>query len=409
MNLPTRSVQQPPTLAPTVPRRPCRSPMARARAAVMRGFSLVELMIAMVIGLIIMYAVVQIFTATRLTYQMDEGLARLQENARFAFDFIAREVRSGAGYGCARNLRIFNNLNASPAFDFTTPVRGFDANGTDPSASGVTYAYPPGGYPPDNTAVWTPPLDTALAPAAMPGTDVLVVRRISSAPMRLRPPYADADLVYLDPSLAGMFNVNDIAIVYNCDSASVFQVSGVDVAGPNLQHAVLGGATFPDNACPSWGNDPVNCAPDPQQYNDKTEIGLIQTAVFFVARGASGTPSLWVAAYPGTTQELIEGVDNMQILYGFDNSTLAGTRSDGRVDVYLPANLITDWSRVISVRLSLLMSTVNTAGVTDAAADTNTYFLNGLGTADAVEIDPPDDNRRRRVFDTTIVLRSRAL
>jgi hypothetical protein len=55
-----------------------------------------------------------------------------------------------------------------------------------------------------------------------------------------------------------------------------------------------------------------------------------------------------------------------------------------------------------------LVSTVNTSGTSaDVGADTNTYLLLGSDTATAVTIDPPDDNRRRRVFESTIVLRSR--
>jgi prepilin-type N-terminal cleavage/methylation domain-containing protein len=55
------------------------------------GFTLVELMVAVTIGLIILAAVSRIFVTSRASYKLDEGLARVQENGRFAVDFLTRE------------------------------------------------------------------------------------------------------------------------------------------------------------------------------------------------------------------------------------------------------------------------------------------------------------------------------
>jgi len=81
-------------------------------ASAARGFSLVELMIALLIGLIIAIGVVQIFSATRATYQLDESLARAQENGRFALEFLSQDVRHAGYAGCKRDtsVTIFNNL-----------------------------------------------------------------------------------------------------------------------------------------------------------------------------------------------------------------------------------------------------------------------------------------------------------
>ncbi len=57
------------------------------------GFSLIELMIAMLIGLFLLFGVVQIFMGSRLTYQAHEGIGRIQENGRFAIEIMSRQVR----------------------------------------------------------------------------------------------------------------------------------------------------------------------------------------------------------------------------------------------------------------------------------------------------------------------------
>lgn len=58
-----------------------------------RGFTLVELMVAMVLGLILIAGVIQVFAANQQTYRVTENLSRLQESGRFAMEFITREVR----------------------------------------------------------------------------------------------------------------------------------------------------------------------------------------------------------------------------------------------------------------------------------------------------------------------------
>lgn len=57
------------------------------------GFSLIELMIAMVIGLLLIIGITSLFTTTSSINRMENGLARLQENGRFALDRIAEDIR----------------------------------------------------------------------------------------------------------------------------------------------------------------------------------------------------------------------------------------------------------------------------------------------------------------------------
>ena len=63
------------------------------------GLSLIEMMIAMVISLILMLGVVQIFMASRAASRLSEGAARTQENARFALDFLERDIRMAGHMG----------------------------------------------------------------------------------------------------------------------------------------------------------------------------------------------------------------------------------------------------------------------------------------------------------------------
>jgi len=61
------------------------------------GLSLVELMVALLLGLVLMTGIIQVFLASRQTYNTNEAMARMQENGRFALEFISRSARL-AGY-----------------------------------------------------------------------------------------------------------------------------------------------------------------------------------------------------------------------------------------------------------------------------------------------------------------------
>jgi type IV pilus assembly protein PilW len=73
------------------------------------GIGLVELMIAMTLSLIIGAAVIQVFLSQRQTYRVQDDMARVQENARFAFEQIAQDIRQVGYWGCSRKATIVND------------------------------------------------------------------------------------------------------------------------------------------------------------------------------------------------------------------------------------------------------------------------------------------------------------
>ena len=68
-----------------------------------QGLSLIELMIALLIGTILLLGVVQVFGASRTAYQLSEGMSRTQENARFALDYLQRDIRMAGHFGCVND------------------------------------------------------------------------------------------------------------------------------------------------------------------------------------------------------------------------------------------------------------------------------------------------------------------
>lgn len=67
-----------------------------------RGVSLIELMVAMLIGLMVTVGAVGIFMTNRKSYAATESLGRIQESARMAFELMARDIRDADGTACAQ-------------------------------------------------------------------------------------------------------------------------------------------------------------------------------------------------------------------------------------------------------------------------------------------------------------------
>ncbi|KPB72010.1 Type IV pilus assembly protein PilW [Pseudomonas cannabina pv. alisalensis] len=88
---------------------------------VSRGFGLVEIMVALVLGLVVSLGIIQIFTASRGTFQSQNAAARMQEDARFLLSKLVQEIRMTGMYGC---LSFKDYLPVSPAI--TWPAAALD-------------------------------------------------------------------------------------------------------------------------------------------------------------------------------------------------------------------------------------------------------------------------------------------
>src|SRR3546814_5978318 len=109
----------------------------RAHAA---GFSLVELMVAMVLGLLVSGSAIGIFISNRQANRATDSLSRIQENARTAFELMARDVREAGGNPCGRNLLVTSVINGAGGNwwdSLANPVIGYDDGVAFPDGAGI--------------------------------------------------------------------------------------------------------------------------------------------------------------------------------------------------------------------------------------------------------------------------------
>lgn len=94
-----------------------------------RGFNLVELMIAITIGFVIVGAIGYLFIGSRQSFRTTDAISRIQENARYALQTMAHDVRIAGNPGCG-----------APLPTTTAPIMGWDNGTAVPAAEGIPAA-----------------------------------------------------------------------------------------------------------------------------------------------------------------------------------------------------------------------------------------------------------------------------
>ena len=146
---------------------PSQTPRIDARES--SGFTIVEIMVAMTISLILLLGVIQIFMASQTSYSMQSGVARLQENARFALDIIARSVSMAGAQGAtaintAATYDNYNNESFSPNSADVQAVAGTDTISLSYTAATDCQGEATGGTATDIYFIGVNPTDPDLIP-----------------------------------------------------------------------------------------------------------------------------------------------------------------------------------------------------------------------------------------------------
>ncbi len=333
-----------------------------SRCSKAAGFGLVEIMVALVLGLILIAGVLQIFIANRQSFATNEALGKVQENGRFALAFLTEEIRLAGFSGCGNLARKdFVDVRTNPNGDTIKPgdaLLGYE--------DGTGWANPVNG---------TYPLKA--------GTDVIVVRYMQPAVLPLTDTYKPTNANFKTNGNAIRLKKDESVIVTNCSSGVILKITN------NPQQVDPGTeVTF------SHGNNNVSRL----DFAPGSAVSRYKDVTFFVTSAAS-CPDCLVKydATTGVATPLVDGIEALEITYGED------TTGDRVVDVYNSANAVGNWENVVAVRIGLLVRSDRPAfpDVEERPA----YVVNGTNI-DVQEVNN-NDRLMRQVFSTTIALRNR--
>ena len=379
-----------------------------------RGLSLIELMVALALGLLVIAAMIQLFAGNRATFSANEALARVQENGRFGLETLRREVRAVNFYGtCAAKIPIRNHLRTDCGSDITTifdddrAIVGWEFLGTglgetydalaeesdlEPSAGGLNRWR-------SRAGAVNLDLPDFLNNRVVPGSDVLLIR----TPEVVAGVTADGNT----PANADSINLNtnhglekdEIVLITNCATgADLFQ---------NQSNSNASSLSAGSGSCSNPGPGNINNLNWSTAYDDTMQIFRIRIQAFYIGYNATtNEPGLYRANLGlGTVssnvvhEELVGGIESMQVLYGY--SLPADQGGNGQtVDFWITADQVPDWDFVIVARIALLVRSSENMG---AGALRRTFDL--AGTA----FTHPEDGRLRQPFFSSISLRNQQL
>lgn len=285
----------------------------------MRGFGLVELMVALVLGLIVVGGAISVFASNRQAFRATEGLSRLQENARVGFEMMARDVRDAAGNPCSKNIPIVNVLtSATPNgwSDWSVGIRGYDGATALPAV-----------------AFGTAPL-TRVA-----GTDALDLRSAGTGGTTVSSHVAPSAIINV-VSNAGFAN-NDIVLMCSYSQGAIFQITNLP-SGTRIQHNDGGGSSL--NCSKNLGVpldcSPANTANGPEFPQNSTLVRMVSVRWFIGNNDRGGRSLFRQNQNVNPPEEIVDGVTDMDLTY-----LVAGNANY----VAVPGN----WANVNAVRIAL--------------------------------------------------------
>ncbi len=359
---------------------------------------MVELLVAMAIGLILISGMISVFGGNRRSSELNQAMSNMQESARFAIDAISRDARMAGFQGCLD----LNTASATPLGNGAPTTDLFD---TATTGSVVTSAT---NWIPAPHSSFTMPTGN-LAP--IPGTHTLTMQYGSAerAPLTagMTSPADNITISAADEARWGLTG-NELMIISNCDFADLFRISAIATSGTDkiISHDAtansLNGVGI-GNLTADYGNEAIGTA----------ELMLFSSNIYFIGNTGitndNGDPirALYRQSLPYTNPplELIQGVENLRIRFGV-------RQANGQVRYYLPNAPGFQPGEVESVQIGLLMSSWEHAA---SDIDQATYVLAGqpippntdIAAARASALTHAADNRLRLAFNTTINIRNR--
>jgi type IV pilus assembly protein PilW len=313
----------------------------------LRGFGIIELMVAMALGLFLVGGAISIFLANQQAYRTTEQLARMQENGRTSVELMSRRLREAGGSPCGRGVPTANTINNAGTYwwsNWETGLQGYD---NAVAANGVDFG--------------------TTAARRIEGTDAVFLT------------FADAStgaVIEDHVPTAAQFQLNtndhglddgEIALVCNYRQAAILQVTNINSSNSTVVHNT--GTGTPGNCSKGLGF-PTDCTSvngNEYTFDNGFLVRLVSEIWYVGANGRGGGRSLYrsrlvnVAGTPTTqAEEIAEGVTDLQMTYL--QADAAGVLPTDYVD----AATITDWAEVSAMRVTLTLQSLQSVG-TDGA------------------------------------------
>jgi type IV pilus assembly protein PilW len=322
--------------------------MRKPDIKIQSGFTLVEIMVAMVLSLVLGIAIVTVFVNNSHSFSQDDNVLRMQDDARYALQQLAFDLSMAGHYAellspaaVTPDINLTVGLDCGPAGETNWAYRTMQpATGESLSViafDNVTSSEVVAGH------------SCFLADEVAPGTDVVSIKRV-----------AGAEAAVLRDGAVYLRTNGTVGLLY-------------------LQ--------------PLTGTPAVPVPLPRTEWEYRPAIYYIRQYAYALG---DGIPTLCrkVLGGPGPsmlTECIATGIENLQIEYGIDTS------NNGNPNVYLSAPTLADLQDVVSARIHLLART------TDIDVRHTNQKTFSIGNAPDYS---PNDSFHRRVYSTTVAIQN---
>ncbi|QIK82006.1 prepilin-type N-terminal cleavage/methylation domain-containing protein [Lysobacter sp. HDW10] len=319
--------------------------------AAQSGFTLVELMISLVLGLLVIAAAGGIFLSNKRVYGSTEATNRIQENQRAAFEMMSRDVREAGSNPCTRFTATAGPINLLA--DRSNPVWTTYQMGLTGTENGTS----------DSVTVFNASGRSRVTSHSTPGADLTV------------------------SDTAGLVNGQTL-MVCNADTAILFSATKITSGGTTVGHdgtanCGRGFTRQPDYARCSDAVastvgycfnsvDQTTCGASAERGRSPAMLLVPSAIQWTIAANGRGSNSLF-RTVNGTASEIAEGVQSLQLSYKIGNAT-----------TFVNASSVTgtQWATVTAVRVAMTFTSVQGAQSTTDVRGTNNAAL----TRSAVDV-----------------------
>ncbi|MDP0589773.1 MAG: PilW family protein [Candidatus Endonucleobacter bathymodioli] len=341
------------------------------------GFSLVEVLVSLLLGMILITSAGQLLVSTNKTYVLQDELVRIQESARVTLDLLTRNVRMAAYTGCPSWTNLGNALFSDKPSrlwmaHFDKGIIGISA-GTSAKNSV------------DNKAV----------------SEAIVIHKVD---WEGSIPVASQDNASMLITLQARhdFNQGDLLalVSQDCKQISIF-IAGSSTSGAKVSYSTISSESLYN--CTHRHQGSFNCMESQRGEklfdHSQSQLVPVSSAAYYI-RNNNGIPTLYMKrggeAVSGrglAAEALVEGVEELRVFYGYDAD------NDGIVNQYLLSSDIPlysdEWKNIVSVKIEILIRSYR-----EISPQPQTYFFAGSDITS-------DDKYIRRSFMATIELRNR--
>lgn len=287
-----------------------------------KGFSLIELMIAMTLGLLVLGGAIGVFIANQTTSRTNAALSDMQTIARLSFQLMSHDIRKAGFSGCNNNPRVANTI----AIEGVRPAWATWSAGGGIQGFAAPVADINGLKPADNTEA------LRLMFAAGNSTSI---NNYDGSVISLN----------VNPEL----QAGEVAIACDDSLASIFQVNKLEAA--TITHELAGLNSDINLGFINEEDWAPGLAP-PRFFSNNGMVMRFESVAWFIAPSAEDAQvmSLYRASLIGDRQvneEVLFGVADLQFAYLNGDTNLLQSAA--------ATTAANQWGRIIAVNVSVTL------------------------------------------------------